>query len=77
MRGYEIERISVLSLSVTKGKLGYEADDIDWFMTVIDIMGKDEGLDFLEKLSAGNGVSVRKGHSLLNNLVVAGEVRSG
>ncbi len=60
-----------------KGKLGYEADDIDWFMTVIDIMGKDEGLDFFEKLSAGNGVSVRKGHSLLNNLVVAGEVPLG
>lgn len=60
-----------------KGKLGYEADDIDWFMTVVKIMGEEKGVDFFQKLSATNGVSVRQGHSLLNNLVVAGEVPLG
>ena len=60
-----------------KGKLGYEADDIDWFITVLDIMGEKQGLDFFTKLSATNGLSIRKGHSLLNNLVVAGEVPMG
>ncbi len=60
-----------------KGKLGYEADDIDWFITVMDILGEEKGLQFFEKLSATNGLSIRKGHSLLNNLVVAGEVPMG
>ncbi|MGV6874951.1 ABC transporter substrate-binding protein [Pseudochelatococcus sp. B33] len=60
-----------------KGKLGYESTDIDWFITLLDILGEEEGLAFFEKLSAGNGLSVRKGHSLLNNLVVAGEVPLG
>jgi iron(III) transport system substrate-binding protein len=58
-----------------KGKLGIEAKDEDWFASVIDVMGgKDKGLKFFQDLVARNGISVRKGHTLLNNMVVSGEV---
>lgn len=58
-----------------KGKLGIEAKDEDWFASVIDINGgMDKGLKFFQELVARNGVSVRKGHTLLNNMVVSGEV---
>ena len=58
-----------------KGKLGIEAKDEDWFASVIDIMGgKDKGLKFFQDLAARNGISPHKGHTLLNNMVVSGEV---
>ena len=58
-----------------KGKLGIEAKDQDWFASVVDVMGGGEaGLEFFRDLVATNGVSVRLGHTLLNNMVISGEV---
>jgi iron(III) transport system substrate-binding protein len=58
-----------------KGKLGIEAKNEDWFASVVDVMGGgDKGLQFFRDLVAKNGVSPRTGHTLLNNLVIAGEV---
>src|SRR5260221_1545416 len=58
-----------------KGKLGIEAKNQDWFASVVQIMGGGEkGLKFFRDLVRTNGVSVRHGHTLLNNMVVAGEV---
>lgn len=59
-----------------KGKLGVddEADDSSWFMSVAEAMGKDKALTLFRKIVATNGISVRRGHTLLANLVVAGEV---
>jgi iron(III) transport system substrate-binding protein len=57
-----------------KGKLGIEADDSDWFGGVIDRLGEVRGLELFRNIVATNGISVRKGHSLLANLVVSGEV---
>ena len=58
-----------------KGKLGIEAKDEDWFASVVDIMGGGEaGLKFFRELVATNGISVRQGHTLLNNMVISGEV---
>ena len=58
-----------------KGKLGIEAKDEDWFASVVDVMGGGEkGLDFFRQLVARNGISPRTGHTLLNNMVIAGEV---
>jgi iron(III) transport system substrate-binding protein len=58
-----------------KGKLGIEAKDQDWFASVVDVMGgEEEGLEFFRRLAATNGVSVRVGHTLLNNMVISGEV---
>jgi iron(III) transport system substrate-binding protein len=58
-----------------KGKLGIEAKDQDWFASVVDVMGGGEaGLKFFRDMVATNGVSVRLGHTLLNNMVISGEV---
>ena len=58
-----------------KGKLGIEAKNEDWFASVVDIMGGGEkGLQFFRDLVAKNGLSPRTGHTLLNNMVIAGEV---
>jgi iron(III) transport system substrate-binding protein len=58
-----------------KGKLGIEAKDQDWFASVVDIMGGGEtGLKFFRDMVATNGLSVRQGHTLLNNMVISGEV---
>jgi iron(III) transport system substrate-binding protein len=57
-----------------KGKLGIEAEDFDWFAQVVLGLGEAEGLKLFREIVATNGISVRKGHTLLNNLVAAGEV---
>jgi iron(III) transport system substrate-binding protein len=57
-----------------KGKLGIEAEDFDWFAEVVQELGEERGLRLFRGIMAANGISVRKGHSLLNNLVAAGEV---
>ena len=57
-----------------KGKLGIEVKNDDWFATVVSQMGEQKGVEFFKKLVATNGISPRKGHTLLNNMVVSGEV---
>jgi iron(III) transport system substrate-binding protein len=57
-----------------KGKLGIEAEDFDWFAEELKELGEERGLRLFRGIMAANGISVRKGHSLLNNLVIAGEV---
>ena len=57
-----------------KGKLGIEANDHDWLSAVVTEMGEAKGLKLFRDLVAKNGLSVRKGHTLLANLVVSGEV---
>jgi iron(III) transport system substrate-binding protein len=57
-----------------KGKLGIEVEDQEWFSTVAQSMGEQQGVQFFKDLVAKNGISVRKGHTLLTNLVVSGEV---
>jgi iron(III) transport system substrate-binding protein len=63
-----------------KGKLGIEAEDFDWFAQVVTEMGQAPGsseaaaLRLFREIVNENGISVRKGHSLLTNLVAAGEV---
>jgi iron(III) transport system substrate-binding protein len=58
-----------------KGKLGIESKDQDWFASVVDVTGGGEaGLKFFRDLVAINGMSVRQGHTLLNNMVISGEV---
>ena len=57
-----------------KGKLGAESDDGDWFGTVIKSMKDPNGLDLFRKIASTNGISMRKGHTLLANLTASGEV---
>jgi iron(III) transport system substrate-binding protein len=57
-----------------KGRLGIEAGNDDWFGKMLSVMGEAKGLELFRAIVAANGISVRKGHSLLGNLVVSGEV---
>src|SRR5499427_3779196 len=57
-----------------KDKLAVEAEDSDWFGGVVNALGEDNGLKLFRDIVAANGMSVRKGHTLLVNLVVSGEV---
>jgi iron(III) transport system substrate-binding protein len=60
-----------------KGKLGIEADDYDWFGMIVGLLGEETGVKLFRDIVATNGMSVRKGHTLLTNLVAAGEVPIG
>jgi iron(III) transport system substrate-binding protein len=57
-----------------KGKLGIEAEDADWLSGVLGQLGEARGTQIFRDIVAKNGVSVRKGHTLLTQLVVSGEV---
>ena len=57
-----------------KGRLGVEAGDEDWFAGVVTALGEADGLRLFRDLVAANGISVRRGHTLLTNLVASGEV---
>ena len=49
-------------------------ENIDWFVTVVQSMGEAKGLQYFRELATTNGISVRKGHTNLTNMVAAGEV---
>ena len=57
-----------------KGRLGIEAEDVDWFAMVIKEIGEDRGLRLFRDIVVRNGLSVRRGHTLLAGLVASGEV---
>src|SRR6266850_493888 len=57
-----------------KGRLGIEARVPEWYAAVVMDMGEEKGVRFFRELVAKNGLSVRGGHTLLNNLVIAGDV---
>jgi iron(III) transport system substrate-binding protein len=57
-----------------KDKLGIEAEDHDWFAALMGVLGEEKGLKLFQDIVAKNGISVRKGHTLLTNLVASGEV---
>jgi iron(III) transport system substrate-binding protein len=54
-----------------KGRLAVEETDYEWFAYVTEQAG---GVRLFKDIVAKNGMSIRKGHTLLGNLVVAGEV---
>jgi iron(III) transport system substrate-binding protein len=57
-----------------RGRLGIEVDDFDWFAGLIEELGEVDGIRLFRDIAALNGFSVRKGHTLLANLVAAGEI---
>ena len=58
-----------------KGKLGIEADDAVWFGALVDRDGRAEGAASCSATwCAPTASRVRKGHTLIANLVVSGEV---
>jgi iron(III) transport system substrate-binding protein len=57
-----------------KGQMGLDRESYDWLGGVMDIMGDQKGLDYARKLSEQN-LKIIKGHTLLTQLVAAGEIR--
>ena len=57
-----------------KGRLGIEAEDEDWFAMIIKALGEEQGLRTFREIVKVNGLSVRKGHTLLAGLVASGEI---
>src|SRR5258707_2182534 len=57
-----------------KGRLGIEASDEDWFAEVVQALGEEKGLRLFRDLAAKNGLSVRRGHSLLAPMVGSAQV---
>ena len=57
-----------------KGRLAIEADDVDWFAAVVGKLGEERGLKLFKDIVQTNGVSMRSGHTLIANMVAAGEV---
>jgi iron(III) transport system substrate-binding protein len=57
-----------------KGKLGIEQEDSDWLAGMMGEIGEAKGTQLFKEIVAKNGISVRKGHTLLAQLVVSGEI---
>src|SRR5262245_64878813 len=56
-----------------KGRLAIEADDAPWFAAIASTMGEQRALALFHDIVRTNGMSVRKGHTLLANMVTAGD----
>jgi iron(III) transport system substrate-binding protein len=57
-----------------RGRLAVEADIVDWFATIVTELGEERGIRILRDIAQRNGLSARRGHTTLTNLVVRGEV---
>jgi iron(III) transport system substrate-binding protein len=55
------------------GKVGVEAADVAWFAAVTQAMGEEKGLEFFRRFAATRP-SLRSGHTLMAELVAAGEL---
>ncbi len=57
-----------------KGKLGVESESWMWYAALMKRMGEEKGRALFSEIVKKNGMSQRYGYSLMNNMVVAGEV---
>lgn len=55
------------------GKIGMEAGDADWFAAMVKHMGEQKGLEYFRRLAALKP-ELRTGHTLMAELVAAGEI---
>jgi iron(III) transport system substrate-binding protein len=59
-----------------KGMMALESGDFDWMASMIEAMGTERGMSFFRRLGEMRP-ELRKGHTLLAELVTAGEVPVG
>jgi iron(III) transport system substrate-binding protein len=60
-----------------KGKLAIEANNHAWYGQLLSELGEEAGAKIFANIMATNGMSARKGHSVLANLVASGDVAMG
>ncbi|HEY3246857.1 MAG TPA: extracellular solute-binding protein [bacterium] len=56
-----------------RGKIGIEATDQVWLGTLMELWGEAKGMEFFRTLG-NQQLQIRSGHTLLANLIVAGEI---
>jgi iron(III) transport system substrate-binding protein len=56
-----------------KGKVAMDGTDFVWFGALVSALGEEKGLRLFRELTR-NGLSLRKGHTFIANLIVSGEV---
>lgn len=59
------------------GMIGIEAENANWLMEVSSALGRDETSALFNEIAETNGMSARRGHTLMVNLVASGEVPIG
>ena len=57
-----------------KGQIGFDLESYEWLGGMIDIMGEEKALGLARRLAAQNLRTIR-GHTLLTQLVAAGEIQ--
>jgi iron(III) transport system substrate-binding protein len=55
-----------------KGQIGLDSSDVEWFIIQLHILGHEKGMDFLKRL-ARQDIGIRRGRTLLAQLLAAGE----
>jgi len=55
-----------------KGMIAIDQEDAEWLGALIETMGRQNAIDFAKKLAA-NKPNIRRGHTLLGQLVAGGE----
>lgn len=61
-----------LLLPIWKGQIGLEEEDVNWYTMILQLMGEEKGREYARKL-ARQQPQLRAGHTLLAQLLVAGE----
>ena len=65
-------RYEDLLLPRWKGTIALDQEDVEWLGALIEIMGRQKAIAFSRRLAA-NQPNIRRGHTLLGQLVAAGE----
>ena len=55
-----------------KGKLAIDENEVEWYASMLDYMGRDKGTAFMRSL-ARQEPQFRRGHTLLSKLLLAGD----
>lgn len=55
-----------------KGKIAIDPTDVEWYITQIHNLGEEKAKDFMKKFTRQN-IQLRRGHTLLAQLLAAGE----
>jgi len=57
-----------------KGQIALDREAYDWLAGILDIMGEEKGTAYARKLASQN-LTMRRGHTLMTQLMAAGEVQ--
>ncbi len=55
-----------------KGKLALDENEVEWYASMLDYLGRDKGMAFMRSLSSQEP-QLRRGHTLLSKLLSAGD----